>query len=84
MDVSLVDALVGFERMITHLDGREINVKHDIVTYNGRMIKIKGEGLPIVQQSEEQKGEDVPSHGDLIVTFDVKFPRRLTRAQKNL
>ena len=82
MDVSLVDALVGFERMITHLDGREINVKHDIVTYNGRMIKIKGEGLPIVQQSEEQKGEDVPSHGDLIVTFDVKFPRRLTRAQK--
>ena len=83
IDVSLVDALVGFERTITHLDGREISVKHDIVTYNGRMIKIKGEGLPIVQESEKPKDEDTPSHGDLIVTFDVKFPRRLTRAQKD-
>ena len=82
MEVTLVDALVGFEKTITHLDGRNIIVKHDIVTYNGRTITIKGEGLPIIPEYEKEKSQNGTTHGDLIVTFDVKFPRRLTRAQK--
>ena len=55
MEVTLVDALVGFEKTITHLDGRNIIVKHDIVTYNGRTITIKGEGLPIIPEYEKEK-----------------------------
>ena len=82
LEVTLVDALVGFEKTITHLDGRSILVKHDIVTYNGRTLTIKGEGLPIVPEYEKEKSRKGITHGDLIVTFDVKLPRRLTQAQK--
>ena len=58
MEVTLVDALVGFEKTITHLDGRNITVTHDIVTYNGRTITIKGEGLPIIPEYEKEKSQN--------------------------
>ena len=63
MEVTLVDALVGFEKTITHLDGRNIIVKHDIVTYNGRTITIKGEGLPIIPEYEKEKSQNGTTHG---------------------
>jgi len=73
--ITLKEALTGFRKTLTQLDGREI-----VVEDNGKVIKpnevrkIKGEGMPV---------HNFPSQtGDLHVTFHVKFPKTLTDAQK--
>lgn len=84
LEVSLVEALVGFKRNITHLDGRTITIVHDIVTYNGHSILMKGEGMPIPPGTiqGDDKPEENEVYGNLITTFDIVFPRRLTEKQK--
>ena len=62
-------ALLGFEKEITHLDGHKVLIKRDKITKPGEIEKIKGEGMPVF---------DFPSdHGDLLVTYDVLFPKTL-------
>jgi DnaJ-class molecular chaperone len=68
----LKEALLGFEREITHLDDRKITVKRGIVTQPGDIIIIRGEGMPAHQSSEK---------GDLFVKVDIKFPQILTEKQ---
>jgi len=46
IDVTLIEALVGFERTIVHLDGRKIVVNYDKVTKPNGIIQIEGEGMP--------------------------------------
>ena len=79
--VDLVDALIGFEKFITHLDGRKIPIVHDIVTFHGYQHVVKNEGLiklPRSHQGQLVEGE----RGDLVVNFDVVFPRSLSDAQR--
>ena len=88
LEVSLVEALVGFTRNISHLDGRTLSIVHDIVTSNGRDITLEGEGMPLPPDaadnvSEEKEQTNNKTHGNLVVTFDIIFPRRLTAAQKD-
>ena len=66
------EALLGFEKEITHLDDRKITVKREIVSQPGDIIKIEGEGMPIHQSSEK---------GDLYVKVEIKFPQILTEKQ---
>jgi len=68
-EVSLVDALCGYEFEIEHLDGRKIIVE----SKPGEMIRddsvmvIKGEGFPVK--------EDAGSNGHLFVEFTIDFPK---------
>eukprot|EP00243_Klebsormidium_subtile_P000473 TRINITY_DN107_c0_g2_i1.p1 TRINITY_DN107_c0_g2~~TRINITY_DN107_c0_g2_i1.p1 ORF type:complete len:348 (+),score=92.60 TRINITY_DN107_c0_g2_i1:216-1259(+) len=73
--ISLVDALVGFEKDITHLDGHKVAVGSKGVTKPGEVRKIKGEGMPAYESNRK---------GDLYVTFTVAFPPSLTDAQKTV
>lgn len=77
--ITLNEALFGFDRVLfTHLDGRKIKVFNP----SGNVIDpfskkyIRGEGMPIAYDSSRK--------GDLIITFDVQFPRKLvvTPSQK--
>jgi DnaJ-class molecular chaperone len=70
--ISLKEALLGFEKEITHLDDRNITIKREIVSQPGDIIKIEGEGMPIHQSSEK---------GDLYVRVDIQFPKILTEKQ---
>eukprot|EP00761_Pharyngomonas_kirbyi_P014906 gb/GECH01014937.1/.p1 GENE.gb/GECH01014937.1/~~gb/GECH01014937.1/.p1 ORF type:complete len:354 (+),score=69.68 gb/GECH01014937.1/:1-1062(+) len=74
MDLSLKEALTGFNRTIKHLDGREINVRKDQVVVPGSHTKITGEGMPIHNSDD---------YGDLIVKFNVVFPKNLTQEQQD-
>jgi DnaJ-class molecular chaperone len=76
MKISLEDALLGFSTSFTHLDGRQVEVMREKVTFHGEKMTLKGEGMPV---------HNVPSEtGDLIITFEVMFPRRpLTPEQKS-
>jgi DnaJ-related protein SCJ1 len=58
-------ALLGFERNITHLDGHEVKILRDGVTQPGYVMTIKDEGMPIFERQ---------GHGDLFVEFNVVLP----------
>lgn len=65
--ISLYQAITGTtELVLVHLDGRKLLLKvEDKVIKPGALFAISGEGLP------KQTGE----RGDLIVQFDVEFPK---------
>lgn len=70
----LADALAGTTLTIPTLDGRTLSVPVTEVVSPGSSKTIKGEGMPI--------SKSPGSRGDLILKFDVTFPRRLTDDQK--
>jgi len=48
LEISLEEALLGFKRTITHLDGHKVEVnRENQVTKPGLMIRIKKEGMPV-------------------------------------
>ncbi|KAH7365566.1 hypothetical protein KP509_18G035300 [Ceratopteris richardii] len=71
--ISLLDALVGFEKDIPHLDGHKVSIGTKGITKPKSMRRFPGEGMPIFESSKK---------GDLIVTFEVKFPESLSESQK--
>mmetsp|Transcript_21070 Transcript_21070/g.48150 ORF Transcript_21070/g.48150 Transcript_21070/m.48150 type:complete len:196 (+) Transcript_21070:3-590(+) len=72
--VPLVDALTGFKIDIPTLDNRILRVNiRDVVTPSYTKV-VKGEGMPS-SKSPELKG-------DLVVTFDIYFPKALDDAAK--
>jgi len=74
LTVSLLEALVGFNKKIRHLDGHTVDVVRTEVTKPGQVLTINGEGMP---------QHNFPSQtGDLLVEITVKFPASLTEEQK--
>lgn len=73
MMISLKEALIGFRRTVTQLDGREVVIEHKGITRPGEVRQIKDEGMPI---------HGTPSlFGNLHVTFTVDFPSHLNAEQ---
>lgn len=75
--ISLKEALVGGAWSFPALDGHEIQFSTDAVTKPGDTWRIKGEGMPVHQFPSES--------GDLLITFEVDFPRgTLNQEQSDL
>ncbi|KAG2406538.1 DnaJ protein [Vigna angularis] len=72
--ITLVQALVGFEKTITHLDEHLVNIGTKEITKPKQVRKFKGEGMPLHMNNKK---------GDLYVTFEVLFPTSLTEDQKS-
>ncbi|KAJ2608838.1 DnaJ- protein scj1 [Coemansia sp. RSA 1365] len=67
--VTLLDALIGFNRTITHVDGKsEIKLQRHGVTPPGHVQRLAGKGMPRRSRSGNSK------HGDLLITYWVQFP----------
>lgn len=74
MHISLKEALLGFNKKLLQLDGRELSIKRSGVTHPDYVMKVTAEGMP---------HHNFPSDkGDLYVKFIVKFPKKLTADQK--
>ncbi|XP_072955219.1 dnaJ protein ERDJ3B [Typha angustifolia] len=71
--IPLLQALVGFEKTIKHLDEHMVEIGTKGVTKPKEVRKFKGEGMPLYQSAKK---------GDLYVTFEVVFPKSLTEDQK--
>jgi len=71
IDLTLTEALCGFTKVITHLDGRtlQVNVPAGQVTPHQNVKMIKNEGMPF-HGSPFTKGR-------LFLVFNVKFPKKL-------
>ena len=73
--VTMVQAALGCEITITGLDGKKITIKVPDGTANGKLLRIKGDGVPA--------GSAVRK-GDLYVKIMVQIPTRLSAKQKDL
>jgi len=67
-EISLLEALTGFEIQVQHIDGRILKVKapSNTVTKPGDIHVLEEQGMPI-------KGRP-SSHGRLFIKYSVKFP----------
>ncbi|KAI9143830.1 hypothetical protein BKA69DRAFT_1059260 [Paraphysoderma sedebokerense] len=74
IDLTLTEALTGFERTVKTLDGRTLKVSNSNVTKAGEEIRYSGEGMPI-SKSPGRKG-------DLVIKCNVRFPSYLSPQQK--
>jgi DnaJ-related protein SCJ1 len=72
--ISLREALLGFRKALTHLDGRKVWVESHGVTQPGAIITLANEGMPRHQQGSQA--------GALHVTVSVDFPAQLTPEQR--
>lgn len=72
-DISLVDALCGFEFTIKHLDGRILYVHNTDIIKPGEMKEIRDEGMPIKSRIWDK--------GSLFIKFNVVFPDKLNVEQ---
>ena len=73
--ISLKESLVGFVKEFEHFDGHLVEIdRSNKITSHGHVERIKGEGMPV----HEGHGE----FGDLVVTFNVRFPTELTDEQR--
>ncbi|XP_071720478.1 dnaJ protein ERDJ3B-like [Rutidosis leptorrhynchoides] len=72
--ITLAQALVGFEKTITHLDEHPLQIGSKGITKPKEVRKFKGEGMPLHFSNKK---------GDLYVTFEVLFPTSLTDEQKS-
>lgn len=73
--ISLLESLVGFTKVVKHLDGHEVVIERNEVTIPGFVLQIQDEGMP-VHEFPTQKGS-------LFVEFTVKFPPYITEEQKS-
>lgn len=72
--LSLAEALLGFRKELTHLDGHAVVVQERTPVYYGQQRTIKDEGLPV---------HNVPSEkGNLIVRYEVELPENLSAKDK--
>lgn len=69
--IGVDEALLGFERNLTHVGGHTVRLVRQGVTQPGFVQTIIGEGMPNFESS---------THGDLFVEYNVVFP--ITLSQK--
>lgn len=73
--ITLLESLVGFRRTFQHLDGHDVVVDKQDVTYCQEVFVVSGEGMP-------RKGNK-KVRGDLFVTLFIEFPRSFSSQQKD-
>ncbi|OII72105.1 DnaJ domain-containing protein [Cryptosporidium ubiquitum] len=75
MEISLADALLGFNLPLKYIDGKNINIEKSGITSYGDVLKVRKKGMPIRNTNE---------YGDLYVTLKFKMPPELNETQKQL
>ncbi|MCD7468937.1 hypothetical protein HAX54_007493 [Datura stramonium] len=73
-EISLVESLTGKTLELTTLDGRNLIIPLTDIVKPGHEIVVPNEGMPI--------SKDPRKKGNLRIKMDVKYPTRLTEAQK--
>jgi molecular chaperone DnaJ len=75
MPINIAQAALGDEFTIPTLDAKEISLKIPAGTQSGRIIRLRGEGVPFLREH---------GRGDLQVHVKVRTPVDLTEEQKKL
>lgn len=73
--VTVSQAALGTDLFVTTLDGRKIKVKIPDGIQNGKLLRLKDEGVPIINSSKK---------GDLYIKVIIQTPSRLSQKEKKL
>ena len=76
MEIDLKEALTGWKRTITTIDGKQISLDKAGPTQPGSTERFPNQGMPVSKKPG--------TRGDFIITYNVKFPTSLTVEQKRL
>jgi DnaJ-class molecular chaperone len=76
ISISLLESLVGFRKTFAHVDGHEVVVEKNDVSYCSEVFMIRGEGMPLRGNKSKR--------GDLYATLQINFPRNFSPRQKEL
>lgn len=71
--ISITQATLGAELLVTTLDGKKIKVKIPAGMQNGKMLRVRDEGIPSGSR-----------RGDLYIKVIVKIPAKLSRRGREL
>ncbi|KAI6250724.1 DnaJ subfamily B member 4 [Erysiphe necator] len=74
VELDLKEALTGWSRIVTTIDGKQIKIEKTGPTQPGSKDEYPGQGMPLSKKPD--------SRGKFIVTYQVKFPTSLTLEQK--
>ncbi|KAK8066320.1 DnaJ like subfamily B member 4 [Apiospora hydei] len=74
IDLSLKEALTGWRRLVTTIDGKQITVEKSGPTQPGSSDTYPNQGMPISKKPGDR--------GNFIIKYNVKFPTSLTAQQK--
>lgn len=72
--LSFKESLLGFDKEITTLSGKKINISRSLPVQPSSTNRYPGLGMPV--------SKDPRAHGDLIVNFKIDFPTNLTQEQR--
>ena len=72
--LELKEALTGWKRTVTTIEGRQINLDKGGPTQPGSEDRYPGLGMPITKKPGQR--------GDFVIKYKVNFPSSLTPAQK--
>uniref|UniRef100_A0A8C5E6N2 DnaJ heat shock protein family (Hsp40) member B13 n=1 Tax=Gouania willdenowi TaxID=441366 RepID=A0A8C5E6N2_GOUWI len=72
--ISLEKALTGYYVVVPTLDDRKLNIPINEIVHSAYTKIVAGEGMPLSQ--------DPSLRGDLIICFDIQFPKELSRDRK--
>lgn len=75
IEISLREALTGWERVVRTIDGKSIRVSKPGPTQPGHEERYPGWGMPQSKKPTER--------GDLVVRVNVRFPTNLSASQKD-
>jgi molecular chaperone DnaJ len=73
--ISMSQAALGCEITVVGLDGKKIDIKVPEGTQNGKLLRVKNEGVPFTNSSKK---------GDLYIQVQVEVPTKLNSKQKDL
>ena len=72
--IQLVNALTEASVSINYLNDKILTFQNNDIIYPGKIVVVKGYGLPVYQQNKR---------GDLIIQFEVIFPKKLSHERKH-
>jgi DnaJ-class molecular chaperone len=76
ISITLLESLVGFRKTFAHVDGHEVVIDKQDVSYCSEVFIVRGEGMPIRGNKKKR--------GDLFATLEIVFPRNFSARQKDL
>ncbi|XP_008331222.1 dnaJ homolog subfamily B member 13-like [Cynoglossus semilaevis] len=76
MQISLEMALTGFSLEVETLDGRLLRIPINDIVHPSYTKVVTGEGMPLLHSPSQR--------GNLVITFDIDFPKKLSFEQKLL
>jgi len=74
--ISITQAALGTEILVATLDDKKVKLKIPPGTQNGKVLRLRNEGIPYLQYSNRK--------GDMYITIRVDIPKKLSQKEQSI